>query len=171
MSVTRSAAATTAASARASGRRRQNYARRYWVFVAPAGVVVAAVIVFPWLFTLYMSVQDWRIGGEHSFVGLANYQRLLTDERFHDALWRTFYFTALAVVVPVVLGVAAAVCFRQKFPLRGLARTIFVLPMMATPVAISLVWTMMFHPQLGVLNYLLTSVGLPPSPGSMTATR
>ncbi len=63
----------------------------------------------------------------------------------------------------MLLGVWAAVCFASQFKLRGLARTLFVLPMMATPVAIALVWTMMFHPQLGVLNYLLTSVGLPPS--------
>jgi len=63
----------------------------------------------------------------------------------------------------VILGVWAAVCFAANFRFRGLARTIFVLPMMATPVAISLVWTMMFHPQLGVLNYLLSLVGLPPS--------
>jgi multiple sugar transport system permease protein len=47
--------------------------------------------------------------------------------------------------------------------MRGVLRAIFIMPMMATPVAIALVWTMMFHPQLGVLNYLLTSVGLPPS--------
>jgi multiple sugar transport system permease protein len=88
---------------------------------------------------------------------------MLNDERFLWSVVRTLYFTALSVIAPVVLGVFAAVCFATKFRLRGLARTIFVLPMMATPVAISLVWTMMFHPQLGVLNYLLTSVGLPPS--------
>jgi multiple sugar transport system permease protein len=63
----------------------------------------------------------------------------------------------------MLFGVAAAVCFHRNFPGRGIARTIFIMPMMATPVAIALVWTMMFHPQLGVLNYLLTSMGLPPS--------
>ena len=52
--------------------------------------------------------------------------------------------------------------FHQKFPLRGFLRGLFIMPMMATPVAIALVWTMMFHPQLGVLNYLLSLVGLPP---------
>ncbi len=88
---------------------------------------------------------------------------MLADDRFLWAIVQTLYFTALAVLFPTVLGVAAAVCFNQRFPLRGLARTIFILPMMATPVAVALVWTMMFHPQLGVLNYLLTSVGLPPS--------
>jgi multiple sugar transport system permease protein len=66
-----------------------------------------------------------------------------------------------SIILPVVLGVWAAVCFARNFRGRG-ARTIFVPSAMATPVAISLAWTMMFHPQLGVLNYLLSLVGLPP---------
>lgn len=147
--------------ATAAGKR--NYARRYGLFIVPAGLVVGCVILFPWIFTLYMSTQDFHVGGASSFVGLHNYVRMATDDRFLWAAVRTVYFTALAVIFPGILGTAAAVCFHKKFPLRGLARTIFVLPMMATPVAIALVWTMMFHPQLGVLNYLLTQMGLPPS--------
>jgi multiple sugar transport system permease protein len=54
------------------------------------------------------------------------------------------------------------VVFHAKFPFRGFLRAIFIMPMMATPVAIALVWTMMFHPQLGVLNYLLSLVGIGP---------
>jgi len=158
MGTTLAAAATPA---RAAPRR--NYARRYWLFIVPAGAVVAAVILFPWAFTLFMSAHDWHIGGGISFNGLANYARMLTDERFGMAVLRTLYFTALSVLLPMVLGIAAAVTFHREFPGRGLARTVFILPMMATPVAVALVWTMMFHPQLGVLNYLLTSVGLPPS--------
>ena len=147
----------------AGGLRGRNYARNYWPFLLPAGVVVLGVIVFPWLFTLYMSLHEFKVGGDFAFIGFDNYVRLTTDERFLWSVVRTLYFTALAVVLPVGLGIAAAVCFHRRFPLRGLARTIFILPMMATPVAVALVWTMMFHPQLGVLNYLLTSVGLPPS--------
>lgn len=66
------------------------------------------------------------------------------------------------MVIPIVLGTAAALVFHREFPLRGVFRTIFVMPMMATPVAVALVWTMMFHPQLGVLNYLLSFVGIGP---------
>jgi multiple sugar transport system permease protein len=147
----------------AAPRPRRNYVRRYWVFTIPAAVVVAAVIVFPWLFTLFMSVHDWKVSGNVYFVGVANYVHLMTDARFLWAVARTLYFTTAAVILPVVIGIWAAVCFARKFKLRGAARTLFILPMMATPVAIALVWTMMFHPQLGVLNYLLTCVGLPPS--------
>ncbi|HME27317.1 MAG TPA: sugar ABC transporter permease [Acetobacteraceae bacterium] len=139
------------------------YARRYWAFAAPAAAIVFIVILFPWIFTLFMSLHDWKVTGATPFVGLANYAKMLQDERFQWAIVRTIWFTAATVIAPVLLGVWAAVCFASQFKFRGLARTLFVLPMMATPVAIALVWTMMFHPQLGVLNYLLTSVGLPPS--------
>jgi multiple sugar transport system permease protein len=124
--------------------------------------VIFAVIVFPWLFTVYMSLHDWGIVGDKSFVGADNCLKLLTDARFLESIWHTFYFTALAVVLPVILGVAAAVIFHREFPARGFLRAVFIMPMMATPVAIALVWTMMFHPQLGVLNYLLSLVGIPP---------
>ena len=149
--------------ATAAATRRRNYARRYWPFILPAGLVVFGVILFPWIFTLFMSVHEWHIGGDRSFVGLQNYARMAGDERFWLAAARTLYFTSLSVLFPVVFGVAAALCFHRNFTGRGIARTIFIMPMMATPVAIALVWTMMFHPQLGVLNYLLTSIGLPPS--------
>ncbi|HEY0424410.1 MAG TPA: sugar ABC transporter permease [Rhodopila sp.] len=129
----------------------------------PAAIIVAAVIVFPWIFTLFMSVHDWKVSGATPFVGMANYAKMLVDDRFQWAIVRTLTFTAGSVAAPVLLGVWAAVCFASNFRFKGLARTIFVLPMMATPVAISLVWTMMFHPQLGVLNYILSLVGLPPS--------
>lgn len=134
----------------------------YWPFVVPALVVVGGVIVFPWAFTIWMSLREWKIGGANSFIGLDNYIRLITDTRFLDAVWHTVLYTALSVILPLALGLFAAIVFHNRFPLRGFLRGLFVMPMMATPVAIALVWTMMFHPQLGVLNYLLSLVGIPP---------
>jgi multiple sugar transport system permease protein len=140
------------------------YARRskYLLFIVPAILIVLAVIVFPWVFTIWMSLHDWQVGNEPSFTGFANYTKLARDQRFLFSIVRTLYYTALAVVLPVVFGVLAAVIFHCEFPFRGFLRGLFVLPMMATPVAIALVWTMMFHPQLGVLNYLLKLAGIPP---------
>ena len=134
----------------------------YWPFVVPALAVVLAVIVFPWLFTIWMSFNEWKVGSPTTFVGFANYLRLPTDPRFVEAVGHTLVYTALSVLLPVVFGTFAAVVFHAKFPFRGVLRAIFIMPMMATPVAIVLVWTMMFHPQLGVLNYLLSLVGVPP---------
>jgi len=135
----------------------------YWPFVLPALVVVLAVIIFPWIFTVWMSFQEWKVGAPTTFVGLANYIRLPNDPRFIEAVWHTLVYTVLSVVLPLIFGTFAAVVFHNRFPLRGFLRGIFILPMMATPVAIALIWTMMFHPQLGILNYLLSLVGLPKS--------
>jgi len=137
--------------------------RRYGWFALPAVVVIVAVIVFPWAFTIYMSVNDWNVSGTVAFAGLDNYRTLLGDHRFIEATFNTLYFTALAVALPIVLGTAAALVFHRKFAFRGFFRAVFIMPMMATPVAVALVWTMMFHPQLGVLNYLLSTVGIPPA--------
>lgn len=145
--------------------RRPGYSRRrgYLWFIVPALLATAAVILFPWLFTLYMSVHDWQITSPPRFIGLNNYLGLTRDTRFLASVGRTFGYTVLAVALPVALGTLAALVFNERFRFRGFFRGIFILPMMATPVAVALVWTMMFHPQLGVLNYFLTSLGLPRS--------
>ena len=134
----------------------------YWPFVVPALIVVLAVIVFPWVFTIWMSLNEWKVGSATTFVGLANYLRMPQDPRFVEAVGHTLVYTALSVLLPLVFGTFAAVVFHANFAGRGLMRALFIMPMMATPVAIALVWTMMFHPQLGVLNYLLSLVGIPP---------
>jgi multiple sugar transport system permease protein len=147
----------TAAPPRSVGRRNS-----YWPFVVPAVVVVGSVIVFPWVFTIWMSMHEWTVGGARTFTGLANYMRLGSDERFIASIGHTLLYTFLAVVLPLIFGTLAALLFNARLPLRGVLRGLFVMPMMATPVAIALVWTMMFHPQLGVLNYLLSLIGIGP---------
>ncbi len=146
----------------AASERGPGFGRHYLPFAYPALAITAAVIVFPWLFTIYMSFHDWKIGQQREFVGFANFVKLATDVRFLESIGHTLYFTALAVILPVIFGTIAALLFNERFPLRGLFRAVFILPMMATPVAVALVWTMMFHPQLGVLNYLLSLAGIPP---------
>jgi multiple sugar transport system permease protein len=134
----------------------------YWPFIAPALVVVLAIIIFPWIYTIWMSLHEWKVGSPPTFVGLANYIRLPSDSRFIESIGHTLVYAALSVVLPLIFGTFAAVVFHARFPMRGLLRGLFIMPMMATPVAIALVWTMMFHPQLGILNYLLSLVGIPP---------
>lgn len=122
------------------------------------------MLVFPLAYTGYLSLFEWFAAGPPPrFVGLQNYIDLASDERFLKALARTLVFTALAVTIEVGLGIALALMFARPFLGRGFARTIFLLPMVATPVAISLVWLLMYDPATGVLNYLLKLVGLPGS--------
>jgi multiple sugar transport system permease protein len=136
-----------------------------WLFPAPALLLVATIIAYPVVYTVWMSLQEWSASSLTAprFVGAANYRRiLLADPRFGDAVLRTLYFTVLAVAGETILGVATALVFNREFWGRGILRTLAILPMVATPTAIGLVFVMMYHPTLGVANYLLTVAGLPP---------
>jgi len=128
-------------------------------------LLVATIIVYPIAYTGWMSLQEWfasSLTGPR-FIGLANYGKiLLGDPRFREAVARTVYFTALAVAAETVIGVAMALLFNREFWGRGLLRTLAILPMVATPTAIALVFVMMYHPTLGVANYLVSLVGLSP---------
>jgi multiple sugar transport system permease protein len=136
-----------------------------WLFPAPAVLLVAAIIVYPVVYTVWMSLQDWFASSLTlpKFIGLANYQKILVgDPRFREAVVRTLYFTGLVIAGETVLGVAMALLFNREFWGRGLLRTLAILPMVATPVAIGLVFVMMYHPTLGVGNYILSVLQLPP---------
>lgn len=98
---------------------RKAYARRYWMFAVPAAAIVLSVILFPWLFTLYMSVHDWKVTGDTPFVGFANYLRMVRDDRFIWAMVRTLWFTLASVAAPMVLGIWAAVCSRRTSSCAG----------------------------------------------------
>lgn len=136
------------------------------VFMTPAVLFVVVMMVVPVVFTLWLSLTRWSGSAQSApvFVGLDNFVTIFTnDPRFWGALWRTFVFTVMAVAVETVLGVAIAVLFNREFMGKGLLRTIFLFPMIATPVAIALVWRLMYEPTLGILNDLLSSVGMPTS--------
>lgn len=136
------------------------------IYVGPALALIALVMAFPIVFTIYLSFHQW-IGGAlkaPDFVGLNNYIQMFTvDERFRGALIRTILLTTGSVAAQTIIGVALAVFIHREFKIRGIIRSVILLPMIATPVAIALIWRLMFHPQLGALNDILVRLGLPPS--------
>ncbi|HEV2300960.1 MAG TPA: sugar ABC transporter permease [Stellaceae bacterium] len=134
-----------------------------WLLPLPALVVVAGLVVFPVAFLAYMGFHDWFFEGSAgpSWVGLANYQALAGDPRFVGAVLHTLYFTALGLLIQIPLGLLIALLLHQEFPGRGLMRTLLLLPMVATPVAMALVWVMMLDPGMGVVRALLAAVGVP----------
>ncbi|MCL5110848.1 MAG: sugar ABC transporter permease [Chloroflexi bacterium] len=136
-----------------------------WLFPAPAVIMLLLVMVFPSLYNIYMSMQTWfaTSTAEPQFVGLQNFADLFgKDENFRDSIWRTIYFTALAVVLELVIGLAIALLLNRELKGHKVIRTLFMLPMMATPTAMALIWVLMYNPTLGVLNYLLSLIGVPP---------
>ena len=134
-----------------------------WLFPLPAVLAIVVLIVGPVLANLGISLYDWSIGRAPSFAGLDNFGEALSGRRFWNGVRNTFYFTGLAVPIQLVCGMGIAVLFHRNFPGKGFVRTIMLLPMVATPVAVALIWALMFDPSLGVLNYFLESLGLPRS--------
>ena len=129
----------------------------YW-FILPAVAVMAAGLVYPVLDALYLSFFNWKIATPFSkaeYVGLANYVRMLADPDVRESLWVTIRFGFWTITIEMVLGVALALMLEK--PIRGASvfRTIFILPLMVSPVVVGLIWRYLFDARVGWINYYL----------------
>lgn len=115
------------------------------------------------MFLFAASLQRWSLihPTEGGWIGWGNYATLATDLRFRSALWRTAQFTAVGVAVQVLLGMAVALILAGRFPGAWLARGLFLLPMIMTPIVVGLTWRMLYDPIFGQINWLLGLAGLP----------
>ncbi|MDP9695527.1 UNVERIFIED_ORG: multiple sugar transport system permease protein [Arthrobacter globiformis] len=140
---------------------------RKWLFAAPAMIFVGLLIVFPLAWTLYLSLTDSQgsVRAASDFVGFENYLTVLTDtERFWPAVGRTVSFTLVALVCEVVLGMCIALLLWRPFRGEKWVRVAILLPLVATPVAVGMMWRLIFDPNIGFANQLLGLVGIPPQP-------
>src|SRR5699024_5926017 len=111
-----------------------------------------------------MSFTDWQMSlvKPPSFLGFQNYLDLLKDERFLNSVWRTIVFSVIAISLETVLGVALAVLINRKFHGRRIVQALMLLPVVATPVALGMVWTLILEPSIGFANVVLQALGLAP---------
>ncbi|CAM4321358.1 sugar ABC transporter permease [Paenibacillus alkaliterrae] len=135
-----------------------------WIYTMPAVIFVLVMMVFPILYTVRISFFEWSMSAitPPKWVGLDNYITLLNDSRFWGAVRSTLYFTFAALAVEVVLGVAIALLLTRDFRGKNMVKTVFLLPMVATPVAMGLVWQLIYEPTIGAANMILEAVGLKP---------
>lgn len=136
-----------------------------WVFPLPAVAAVVLLVLGPIVTNLIFSVQNrsWGTFPPPSFAGLGNYGSVFTDDRFWSSVLHMAYFTIIAVPAETVLGFLIALLLNRDFYLKGVVRSLVLLPMIATPVAVGLIWALMMNPELGVLNYFLQILHLPRS--------
>ena len=148
--------------------------RHVWVlYVAPATLVLVAVTIVPLFYLLYNSLTNYDLRRAYlgrSFVGLANYRSMLADETFWQSVRVALTVTAGVVAVQLTLGMLLALLFSRDFPGKRVVRSLFLLPLITTPVVVGLTWRMLYNSDLGMINYLLESVGLP-TPLWLASTR
>ncbi|MBC8572758.1 carbohydrate ABC transporter permease [Jingyaoa shaoxingensis] len=136
-----------------------------WIFTAPTIIFILLCVTYPILYTLQLSFCEWGMSANipKKFVGLQNYIEIFSDSRFWDAFWRTINYTLIAVAIETILGVAIALLLGKITRHTGIIRTVFLLPMVATPVAVGMVWKLIYDPTIGLANLILRKVGLPTS--------
>ena len=134
-----------------------------WILLAPTLIIMNLVGVYPLLHSLYVSFTGLRPTNPNrhqGWVGFDNYARALTDDQFWHSIAMTAVFTASSVAISLVLAIAIALLFNRRLPGFVLMRSMILIPMLITPIAVGLIWRIMMMPELGVLNYLLGLVGI-----------
>lgn len=136
-----------------------------WVFSLPTLIFMAVMIVVPIVMTLVFSLCDWNLlmGTGMKFNWGRNYLDVLGSVEFWQSLGITFYYTGLATVAELLLGVAIALILNRKFAGKNAVKTIVLLPYMMAPVAVGLMWMLFYEPSSGLMNYIFSLVGLPRS--------
>ena len=141
--------------------------RAAWGFVAPALVAIAVFFVVPVVSALFLSLTDFDIYAladlkNLRFVGLKNYERLLTNPLFWGAMKNTVWFSVLGVPLSIGASLFAAVILNARtVKWRPVWRVAFFAPFVTTLVATAVLWNYLLHTKYGVINWILTSVGLP----------
>lgn len=133
-----------------------------YFLMAPALLVIAAVVLYPMAYSTLLSFFKANLLNMDriSFVGAQNYVDMLTDGAFWRSLWVTVQYTVGVVVLSFALGLGTALMLNVRFPFRGLARALIIIPWATPWLVTTLVWYVMVNPQIGPVNAVLKQFGL-----------
>lgn len=134
----------------------------YWL-VLPAILVMCGVLVYPLVYSFWISFFDWNITSlDRPFLGLRNYVEAFTNASSRFIFTQSIAFTIACLILEFVIGMALALLMARQFVGRGLARTLLLLPMLTAPVLAGFNFRWIFNDRFGLANQLLLSVGLDP---------
>ena len=133
-----------------------------YFFILPAVMVMICGLVYPILDAFYLSFYDWKIGTpieKAPYSGLAHYARMIRDPDVLESIWVTLRFGFWTITIEMVLGVGLALLLEK--PIRGASifRTIFILPLMVSPVVVGLIWRYLFDARIGWINHYISQLG------------
>ncbi len=142
-----------------------------WLFIAPTIFLLLAINIFPLIWTIRLSFTNYRVNrvnADVKWVGLRNYERILTDPDIWQTMQVTAHFLFWTLFFQVLLGFALAWLINRKFRGNDLWTTLIVLPMMLSPAVVGNFWKFLYQPQIGLFNYMVSFVsGVDPASFSM----
>ena len=132
------------------------------IFLLPGLIVLLGILLFPIVFTIRLSLSSWDIIVPGlDWVGIDNYIRLFTDDRrYWEALVRLVFFSSVTVFLQYVIGFTLAHLVWKEVILKRFLRVLFLIPMMTTPVIMTVIWRTIFHESLGPVNDILSNFGV-----------
>jgi multiple sugar transport system permease protein len=140
------------------------------LFLLPGLLVLVAIIIFPLVFTIRVSFSSWDVMSPGlDWIGIKNYLRVFADSRFWESMGRLSAIAVSTVIIQYLLGFALALLVWKNVRGQKFFRVLFLIPMMTTPVIMSVIWRTMFHESLGPINNLLGVFGIDPVPWLSTA--
>lgn len=164
MSVATAGPSDVAARATSTARRRSGWPGDGWIVLSLAGPATFLMFVFiigPVIAVTALSMTDYQLGAASlRFVGLDNYAQLFGDRTFQQSLRNTLIYVGVVVPGAVLLGLGVALLIETGTQWRAFYRAVYFLPVMATLIAMAIVWEFMFHPSFGLVNLTLRLVGI-----------
>ncbi len=135
-----------------------------YVLIAPFFIIFGIFGLFPLVYTIWVSLHEWNLisGGDHDFIGLANYFQLFGDPYFWNALKNTFGIFLISMVPQLILALVMAELLNRKLRARTFFRMSVLLPFVASTAAVAIVFKQLFGEQYGLINYLIGVVGIEP---------
>lgn len=133
-----------------------------FIFILPAAAVLVVGLIIPVGNALYLSFFNWDMGTpweSAKSIGFDNYTRMLADESVRNSVWVTLRYTFFTTLFEMVLGIGLALALEK--PIRGASvfRTIFILPLMMSPIIVGLIWRYMLDGRTGVIPYYVQQIG------------
>jgi len=141
-----------------------------WFFIAPTIVLLLAINVFPLIWAIRLSFTSFmsNLPRPMRFIALENYSDILTDDDVWEHLQVTAHFVVSTIALEVFIGLGLALLINRQFRGHSFWTTVILLPMMLSPAVVGNFWTLLFQPQIGPFNYLISFfTGLAPSSFSM----
>ena len=135
-----------------------------FVFLFPGLFVLIGILIFPIVFTVRLSLSGWNsYTPELNFIGITNYVRLFTDDpRFWESFFRLSFLSVTTVLLQYIIGFGLALIVWRDIKFKRFFRVMFLIPMMTTPVIMTVIWRTFFHESLGPVNDLLGVFGVGP---------
>jgi multiple sugar transport system permease protein len=131
-----------------------------FIFLLPNFIGFLMFLLIPLVVSFFISFTEWDLMTPIQWVGFANYIELFKDKTFLKSLWNTIYFTIGTVPLGIIISLFLALALDQGIKGVKIYRAAYFLPVIASMVAVSLVWMWIYNPEYGLLNYFLSIIGI-----------